>query len=62
MILLNEGSPRSKRFVKKLPDAFIDETRWIFIPKKCVFDETKFCISLRIRVADRIGTMKNGVH
>ena len=28
--------------MKKLPDAFIDEARWIFIPQKCVFDETKF--------------------
>ena len=57
-ILLNEGSPRSKLFVKKLPDAFMDEARWIFIPQKCIFDETKFCINLRIGIADRIGTMK----
>ena len=59
---MNEGSPKSKLFVKKLPDAFIDEARWIFILQRCVFDETKFCINLRIRVADRIGTMKKGVH
>ena len=59
---MNEGSPRSKLFVKKLPDAFIDEARWIFIPQKYVFDETKFCINLRIEIADKIGTIKKGVH
>ena len=59
---MNERSPRSKLFVQKLPDAFIDEARWIFIPQKCVFDEAKFCINLRIGIADRIGTMKKGVY
>ena len=52
---------RSKRFVEKLPDAHIDEGRWIFISQRCVFDETKFYICLRIRVADGIGAMKKGV-
>ena len=47
--------------MKKYPDALIDEGRWIFIPQKCGFDETKFYINLRIRVADRIGTMKKRV-
>ena len=59
---MNEGSPMSKLFVKILPDALVDEARWIFIPQKCVFDETKFCIYSRIRVADGIGAMKKGVH
>ena len=31
---MNQGSPRSKPFVKKLPDALINEARWIFIPLK----------------------------
>ena len=58
---MDQGSPRSKLFVKKLLDAFVDEARWIFTPEKCIFDETKFGIYLRIRVADGIGAIKKGV-
>ena len=40
----------------------IDEDRWISIPDKCVFDETKFCIYIRTRIADDIETIKKEAH
>ena len=53
---------KEQNFVKKLSMHFSMKPRWIFIPKKCVFDETKFCIYLRKGVVDGKEATKKEVH